>query len=101
MILLFKLIGCLRQIGFCEVIQSVIFFCVCQLEGGNFVINFDNLVFFEGFVILRVLFRFICSKITGITRTDILSCLTMLDCIFGRNLDRCVRPVILNLFAVL
>ena len=28
-------------------------------------------------------------------------CLTILDCIFDRNLNRCVRPVILNLFAVL
>jgi len=31
----------------------------------------------------------------------VVSALTMLDCIFVRNLNRCVRPVILNLFAVL
>jgi len=77
------------------------FFFVSPLEGGNFVINFDNLVFFEGLWYFVFLFRFVCSKITGITRTDILSCLTMLDCIFVCNLNRCVRLVILNLFAVL
>ncbi len=41
-ILLFKLIGCLRQIGFFEVIQSVIFFCVAF--GDEIVNDIDNSV---------------------------------------------------------
>ncbi len=50
MILLFKVIGCLREIGFCEVIQSVIFVSPFE-RGREFVIDFDNSVFFffEGF----------------------------------------------------
>ncbi len=50
---------------------------------------------------------FVCSKITGITRTNIfvvkdflMSVPYNMDCIFDRNLNRCVRLVILNLFAV-
>ncbi len=38
-ILLFKLIGCLRQIGFCEVIKSVIF--VSPFKRRKFVSDFD------------------------------------------------------------
>jgi len=93
-------------------------------------VNFDNSVLVLKFLWYFVfLFRFCCSKITyritkasqqqrevcaGKNSTKKMGqivvfvvedfddkCLTILDCIFDRNLNRCVRPVILNLFAVL
>jgi hypothetical protein len=43
-ILLFKLIGCLREIGFYEVIQSVIFLFYRHLKDEYCQVNFDNSV---------------------------------------------------------
>jgi hypothetical protein len=43
-ILLFKLIGCLREVGFGEVIQSVIFFVLSSFERRVLSVNFDNSV---------------------------------------------------------
>jgi hypothetical protein len=43
-ILLFKLIGCLREIGVCEVIQFVIFLCLSSFERRVLSVNFDNSV---------------------------------------------------------
>ena len=130
MILLFRLIGCLREIGFCEVIQSVIFVLLSSFERRVLSVNFDNSVLVLKFFLdtSYFFFRFCCSKITyritkasqqqrGVcagkssTKTGLDchfvvgdfdgKCLTILGCIFDRNLNRCVRPVILNLFAVL
>ena len=55
MILLFKVIGCLQEIGFCEVIQSVIFDVALFEVKAGFVNHTDNLVF----VILRISFPFL------------------------------------------
>ena len=94
-------------------------------------VNFDNSVLvlkFSWYFVFFFHFRFVCSKITyritkaGQQQRGVCAgksstktgpdcrfvvedfddkCLTILDCIFDRNLNRCVRPVILNLFAVL
>ena len=57
-ILLFRLIGCLRGIGFCEVIQSVIFFCIAVLNEGEdlsvidkFSVVCDTSYFFSCFIL--------------------------------------------------
>ena len=64
MILLFKLIGCLREIGFCEVIQSVIFVFLSSFERRVLSVNFDNSVLvLKFFLILRISFSvFVVAK---------------------------------------
>ena len=64
MILLFKLIGCLREIGFYEVIQSVIFFVLSSFERRVLSVNFDNSVLvLKFFLILRISFSvFVVAK---------------------------------------
>ena len=64
MILLFKLIGCLREIGVCEVIQSVIFLCLSSFERRVLSVNFDNSVLvLKFFLILRISLFFFVSVV--------------------------------------
>jgi hypothetical protein len=70
-ILLFRLVGCLRGIGFCEVIQTVIFLSPLILKAG-IVNHTDNLVFGLKVCDTSYFFSvFVRSKITILTGTDI------------------------------
>ncbi len=75
MILLFKVIGCLQEIGFGKVIQSVIYFFLSPFED-EIVSNVDNSVFGLKVYGTSYFFScFFCSKITILAGTDILLCL--------------------------